>query len=267
MQSDEDWKSASEALVASSHGAWRLEFHERLDSTNRLCWQRGLEGHAQGLVVLADAQTSGRGRLQREWHSPPGSNLYFSMLLRPRVKLSHVALLNFVAAVAGARACHNLGAEVGIKWPNDLLARSSWKKLCGVLAELKSDGKAVDFVVLGVGLNVNLAESALPQVLSERATSLQILTGRPLNRAQVLAEFIREFSDSYSAFCHEELETIFNEWRRLNMTLGQRVQFELSGMTLEGVAEGLDEHGSLLVRTADGLVAVTAGDVGLVRAG
>lgn len=167
----------------------RLEVHRQLDSTSRRAWQLGEAGADAGCVVVADRQTGGRGRRGRTWHSPAGLNLYFSLLLRPDLALDVVPAL---ALAAGAALCRSLDLyhlKPRIKWPNDVFANE--RKLAGILAELKPAGQGVDFVVIGIGINVNAGPDSFPLELRGAATSLKIETGREHSRSALLERVLK----------------------------------------------------------------------------
>lgn len=241
-----------------------IEFYPQLESTNRTLSQRALAGAPEGTTVIADQQTGGRGRLSRAWFSPPGVNLYLSVLLRPDVIISRAPLLNMVAAVAAREAFREHGIDVGIKWPNDLLTGGGLRKVAGILAEMRSEGERVSFVVLGVGFNLNMPQEAFPTELAETATSVCAVTGQPVSRPGFAACFLERLEAWYDRYLAGETSSMIAQWRASSVTLGQEVRWEVAGAMRSGIARDIDPDGSLVVQTADGVQRVTAGDVHLV---
>lgn len=233
-------------------------------STSDVAHRLGSEGLAHGHVVIADRQTSGRGRRGRSWVSPPGANLYASILLRPQLEPRHAPELTLVAAVAFCEALRDLGAPVVIKWPNDLQIEG--RKVGGILTEMSGvDGK-VGFVVLGVGVNVNLNPEELPPELSAVATSLKEALGRELDRAQVLSAMLSRLERWLEVHAREGFEPVRARWSELSSTLGARVRVNLESQSMEGEAVGLDLDGALLLREDSGEVRrIVAGDVENLR--
>lgn len=221
-------------------------------STNDWLKVRGQGGAPHGTAVVAEVQTAGRGRLGRSWSSARG-NLHLSVLLRPRITLERAPLLCLAAAVAIVDACN---VKTGIKWPNDVLAPNG-KKLAGVLAEVEGSAARVDFVVVGVGMNV-LQTPNLPS-----ATSLLELDGKTRDVAELAAR-IRENLLFECEVLEGSAEGLLARWRQRNITLGKRVCVG----DVDGIAEDVDSSGSLLVRGEDGrLHRVLSGDVSILDAG
>lgn len=272
LSSPTEWHEAVANLNARGLGptgggtsAWSLEVHDSVDSTNRVAFGAGLGGAPEGLLILAETQTAGRGRLARPWHSPPHQNLYLSVVLRPDVPIAQVPLLNFVAALAVNRAFHRIGVESALKWPNDVLVRATGKKLAGILAELRTDPGGVEFVVVGIGCNLNLDVHQLPPELQARASSALEILGHPVDRGLFLSTLLEGLSVLYQSFLQGELSALFTEWRCSNMTLGETVRYPSGNDWKVGRATDIDAQGSLLVEGPGGREVITAGDVELVR--
>jgi BirA family biotin operon repressor/biotin-[acetyl-CoA-carboxylase] ligase len=231
-------------------------------STSDLAAERARAGAPTGLVIAADAQTGGRGRLGRIWHSPAGENLYVSLLLRPRRGAAEIPPLTLLAGAAVARAVAPLGVSPRLKWPNDVQlvdphsAGGRRLKLAGVLTEMASAGGRVEHVVVGIGINVNA--TAFPDELAERATSLRLATGRPVDRAGVLAALLDAFEPLFEAFEQEgpaPAVAAFTEYA----ALPQRCRID---DRLEGVALGVDPDGALRLRDDAGQIhRVISGEV------
>jgi BirA family biotin operon repressor/biotin-[acetyl-CoA-carboxylase] ligase len=246
------------------------EWHEDCASTNDLCAARGRSGAPDGLVVAADAQSGGRGRLGRTWHSPPGENLYLSLLLRPRRPAAEIPPLTLLAGAAVARALEGLGARPRLKWPNDVLLAGDEggppRKVAGILTEMSSEGERVGHVVVGLGLNVNTVE--FPADIAGRATSLRraLRAPGPLDRAPLLAAVLAAFEPLYDEFCAGGPAVAVAAWQR-HAALGGRLRVAGapgSGRDggLEGVALGVDPDGALRLRDDAGAVhRVLSGEV------
>jgi len=234
-----------------------------IDSTNTHAFKLAEAGAAEGTVVLADAQTAGKGRLGRTWLSPPGVNLYCSVILRPPIAPLAACQLTFLSVVAVARAvekCTSLTPE--IKWPNDLLV--SGKKVCGLLNEMNAETEQVNFVVLGIGVNVNMSADQLGEGLRHPATSLMEEEGSPVNRVIFTRTLLGELDDLYDLFLREGEGPVREEWLRRSDLRGRGLTVVMGERVLKGVARGVDEFGALLVELADGSVErVLTGDVTL----
>ncbi len=221
-------------------------FFEETDSTNLRARELGRQGAPSGTLVVADGQTGGKGRLGRSWQSPPGLNLYFSLLLRPPISPEAAPLQCLATALAVADA-----TQAVIKWPNDVVDRED-HKLAGILAELETAGSRLAFVVLGVGLNVN--QQRFPPELPD-AVGL----GHGIDRVALLARVVSRIEDRCAQAVHDP-EAMLHAWRARSRTLGRRVRLG----SVEGFAEDIGSDGALLVRTEDGLRAVLSGDVELI---
>jgi BirA family biotin operon repressor/biotin-[acetyl-CoA-carboxylase] ligase len=233
---------------------WTVAHYVTLDSTNQHALAAARDGAAAGLVVVADEQTAGRGRLGRTWVAPPGAALLLSVLLRPRIAPDQLHRLTVAGALAMAEAVEIVcGLRPSLKWPNDLLVGE--RKLAGVLAEADIDGVDVKAVVVGIGLNVQWDE--LPSDLAGIATSCSAETGRPVSRTDVLDAFLRRATVRFG-----DLDAAFVEYRTRLATLGRAVRVELASGSVRGIAVDIKPDGTLLVETAvDGVVEITAGDV------
>ncbi|MCC7418009.1 MAG: biotin--[acetyl-CoA-carboxylase] ligase [Acidobacteria bacterium] len=222
----------------------------------------------EGLVVLADAQTAGRGRHGRVWQSPPGSGLYVSVLLTPwRARVDPARAATLVTLAAGVALAEGVEAATGLradlKWPNDLLAGG--RKLSGILAEASSStggrgAPGLDTVIVGFGINVHPA--AFPAELADRATSIETELGRAVDRAPVLAAVLSSLAGRYEDLLAGRFDAILDAWRRrAPSAVGRRVRWTGPEGTREGVAAGIDDRGALLVRTAGGTERIVAGEV------
>ncbi|HKN85350.1 MAG TPA: biotin--[acetyl-CoA-carboxylase] ligase [Nitrospiraceae bacterium] len=251
-----------------------LHMLEETPSTNSAAMSLAQNGEPDGTIVVADAQTSGRGRLGRHWHSPPGKNLYCSIILRrpmPPDQVSRwLSWVPLLSAVAVSRAVQVIsGLRPSLKWPNDVLIEQ--RKIGGLLCESSGMGTATSFVIVGIGLNVNMWRDAFPTDLHDVATSLAAEAGRPFDRAVLLAALLSELEFRYEAF-FSGLTDIKQEYELRCTTIGQRVRVKMTngqcGDGIEGQAVSIGDDGSLQVMVDDPQdplrrtpVAIRAGDV------
>ncbi len=228
-------------------------------STNDLAKELAAQGAPEGTLVVAEAQTGGRGRLGRQWDSPPGTGLYVSLLLRPPLPPTEMPQITLTTAVAVARAVTRVtGVAPGIKWPNDLLLDG--RKLGGILTEMETESERIRHLVVGLGLNVN--NPAFTKELSPMATSLVLATGRPHSRLKILQAWLEEFEELYGRFLAREFAGILDEWRSLTVTLGRRVTVRQGPVIICGQALEVAPDGALLVETEAGeVVRVTSGEI------
>ena len=228
---------------------YAVEYHDTVPSTNERARELATEGR-ENVVVLADEQTGGKGRLDRAWASPSGG-VWLSVLLRPEVPPAQTPLFTLAAAVATVRAAREAGVDAVIKWPNDVLVAGSERKLAGVLTEMGGEADRVDWLVVGVGVNANVDRDAIP---GERATSLRAEVG-DVDRRAFTQRLLEAFHDRQT-----DPDGVLPAWRDHAVTLGQRVRVETPGDEVTGEAVDVTFPGSLVVETPDGRVEVTAGD-------
>lgn len=225
---------------------------ERVDSTMDAAAERARAGDPEGVVIVAETQTAGRGRRGRAWHSPTRLNLYCSVLLRPRLAPHEVGPITLVAGVALARAVVEVsGLRPLLKWPNDLYFGQ--RKVAGILTELSAEMDRVHHVVIGVGLNVNASRADFAPELKGRATSLALESGAgPYERARVLATFLNHLEPAYDRFVAGGLEPFLPEIEAASAVRGRRVSVDLGHRRVEGIAGSVALDGALTVELADG---------------
>ncbi|MHB9145315.1 MAG: biotin--[acetyl-CoA-carboxylase] ligase [Symbiobacteriia bacterium] len=239
-----------------------FECHPNLRSTNDRAKALGVEGAPQGATVIAWQQTLGRGRLGRDWVSPPGG-LWLSVLLRPPLAPAEVSPLTLVAAVAVAEAIEQVsGLHPGIKWPNDLLVGG--RKVCGVLTELAAEADRVSYVVLGIGINANLTKEQLPNQAATQPTSLLLATGKPVSLPNLAAAVLDRLEKWYGRFLQAGFAPVRRRWLELSATIGHEVTATLPSGTVVGTAVDLAEDGALVLALPNGeRRRILAGDVTL----
>jgi BirA family biotin operon repressor/biotin-[acetyl-CoA-carboxylase] ligase len=231
-----------------------LHVYAQVGSTNDKAATLAAQGAAEGTTVLAVEQIGARGRRQRAWLSPAGG-LWLSVVLRPALPTDQWPLVGFAAGVGAARAVEEIAhITVGVKWPNDLMIGE--RKLGGVLMEVRGPA-----VIVGIGINANLALDAFPPDIRSIATSLLAVLARPVDLVALARALLEQCERAYDLLAHNP-EEVLASWRERDLTRGQQVR--LSGAEdLEGVAEGVDRTGALLVRTGAGIRRIVAGDVSL----
>lgn len=230
-------------------------------STNDVIDRLARDDVAEGVVVFAESQNQGRGRLGRSWFSPAGKGLWFSVLLRPKLRPQQIPQITVLASVAVARTIEHVARlSPKIKWPNDVYVNG--RKVAGILTELSAEQDVVRYVVLGIGIDVNVAASEFPPKLRSIATSLAIEAGHPIDRAELASAVLRELDELYVRVAKKDFESVAEEWERRCTTVGKHVVVLIGDRRLHGHAEALDAEGALLLRTEHGhLERITGGDV------
>ncbi len=240
-----------------------LHWYEEVGSTNDVAKELAEQGAAHGEVVVAEAQTSGRGRRGRSWSSPRGRNVYLSAILRPDLPPARAPELTLLASVALCQATRHAGVPARIKWPNDLVAGA--RKMAGVLTEMAAEMDQVQWVVLGLGVNVTARPDDFPPEVRELATSLAIERGQPVPRALFAAALLTALEEWLDRHAAEGFAPVREAWREMSDTLGRDVRVRTGDGEVVGLAEDVDDAGALLVRTDCGVTRVLAGDVELLR--
>ena len=243
------------------HTKWAgktVHFARETDSTNLWIKRLAKEGAPEGTLAVAEFQSAGRGRLGRSWEVPEGTSVMMSILLRPEFEPQYAPTLTLVMGMAVAKAVKNLGFDVSIKWPNDVVV--SHKKICGILTEMGvRDGK-IDYAVIGVGINVNIRE--FPEEMADKATSLYLEAGQEFDRSRIPGLVMKAFEEYYEKFAATcDLSGLKDEYESILANYNQPVRV-LAKEPYEGIARGITDGGELLVEKADGTMAiVSAGEV------
>ena len=243
-------------------GRWRdIRWLAETDSTQRVARELGRAGVPEGTVVIAEAQTAGRGRLGRTWHSPRGVNLYCSIVLRPPLPPAAVPQVALVAGVAVAAALAEIpGVGPRVKWPNDVLIDG--RKVAGILTEMEAEVERVHHVILGIGVNLNAPRAAFPPELRERATSLFLATGRRVDRAAVTGRLLAALEARYGRFLEGGFEAVRAEWESYSCLTGTDVRVASAEGEMAGRVLGLDADGALMLARPDGTsTRIVAGEV------
>jgi BirA family biotin operon repressor/biotin-[acetyl-CoA-carboxylase] ligase len=243
---------------------WTVRHLDETDSTNRVVLDLARSGEAEGVVVVADHQTAGRGRLGRTWQAPPGASLLVTVLLRPTLAVADVHLVTIAAALAAADACDQVaGVRPSLKWPNDLVIEREGgvRKVAGLLAESIVGGGRVQAVALGMGLNVQWPAD-LPADLADIATALNHEAGHDVGRDAVLDAWLACLTDRYQRLTASGgAEALLAGYRVACVTLGRAVRVELAEGPVHGTAVDVTREGHLVVESDGARRVVTAGDV------
>lgn len=237
-----------------------IEYLARVDSTNRRAKEMGLQGALEGTLVVAEEQTRGRGRLDRQWFSPRGG-IWFSILLRPDLSPQQAPLLTLLTSLAGVKGIKNAtGYSLYIKWPNDLFWQG--KKAAGILTEINAEMDRINFVVVGVGINANIRHDHFPEDISSEAISLMEEEGESVSRPKLLATFLNEMEKMYDQAQVEGFKELIGEWKKYSTTLGKRVEVKTPRGIIKGKAVDINEEGALMVEKEGGeVIHLLSGDV------
>jgi BirA family biotin operon repressor/biotin-[acetyl-CoA-carboxylase] ligase len=219
------------------------------DSTNTRAKALAARGAPEGTLVVSEKQEKGRGRLGRDWFSPQQEGIYASLILRPKIAPRDAPKITLLTAVAAADTLYSLTQlQVTIKWPNDLLV--SRKKIAGILTESRANRDSVDYIVVGLGLNVNTA--SFPHAIREKATSILIETGKHYSRVRALREYLKWYEEYYEVFKGVGFQPLLEQWRKLTNTIGQQVTVEVNGKQYAGEAHDIDKDGALIIKDSKG---------------
>ena len=242
---------------------YQIHYFEEVESTQNIARNLAAEGAPHGTAVIAETQSAGRGRMGRGWHSPPGVNLYTTIILRPRLAMAEVPRLSLVAGVAAAEALEEVAPGiVALKWPNDVWLNG--RKAGGIIAEAVTDrAQRLDSVLLGIGLNLNLAKDDVPGEIRERAISVLIATGHRCDRVAVANSLFTRLNIRYDEIVTRGFAAVRPAWERYSGLTGKRVTVVDAGTREEGMVKGIDTDGALLLETSSGIRRIIAGDVTL----
>lgn len=251
--------------LATTRIGKRIISYAATESTNDIAFRLAEDGAAEGTVVVAEAQTRGKGRMGRHWVSPPGVNLYCSIILRPPIVPMQAAQLTLCSAVAVSRAIEmTTSLRPVIKWPNDVLLDK--KKTAGLLNEMSAETEKVNFIILGIGININMTREQFPDDIRHPATSLSLELGSPVDRCAVARALLKSLDELYEVFLTQGYRPIRNEWLQRSNMLHRRVRIDMNDRTLTGKVTGIDEYGALLIECAGGTQEkILAGDVTILE--
>lgn len=239
----------------------RIYSYKEIGSTNDAAYNMAASGEQEGTVVIAEYQTKGRGRLGRKWISPRAKGAYFSIILRPDILPREVPAITLLSSLCVAKTIREvLNLPAFIKWPNDILVNN--RKVCGILTELNGETDKINFVIAGIGVNINTKKELLP----EGASSLALEKGRELNRLEFVKELLRNMDEYYRIFTKGKTDDIIKEYKKLSAVLDKAVQINYHNKLISGYAVDVDREGALILRMDSGFnERILAGDVTLLR--
>jgi len=242
-----------------------LRYYETIGSTNDEAFRLGMEGAPEGMALVAESQSAGKGRMQRVWHSPARANIYTSVILRPRFEASRAPQISIAVGVAVAETLLAYCPEtVRLKWPNDVLIGG--KKVSGILAQMKMSGGAIDFVVAGIGINVNMTAAQFSPDIQKIATSLVVETGREISRLELIISLYENMAKWYKELAQNGFDPVRERWLGLSSMIGEPVTVMFRDESVSGEAVGLDDDGSLILRSSGNeTIRVCAGDATLLK--
>ncbi len=246
-------------LTAKWAGA-KLYYFDTLDSTNTKAKKLAEEGAPHGTLVIANQQSSGKGRRGRTWESPANTGIWMTLVLKPDMNPTNASMMTLVMALAVAKACNEItNVRCSIKWPNDIVLNN--KKICGILTEMSAEMDCINHIVIGVGINANMDE--FPDELKEKATSIKMEKGAKIKRAQLINKVMMHFEEEYELFMrNEELTLQTATYNDLLVNKGKEVVVLEPSNQYNGIAHGINQKGELLVEKVDGqVIQVYAGEV------
>lgn len=237
-------------------------YQEEVKSTNSVAKSEARQGAKEGTIIVAGEQVGGKGRLGREYFCPPGG-IWFSVILRPDMKPAFASQLNFVSVISLAKTIDELTDLVPeVKWPNDVLING--KKVSGILTEMSAEIDQINYLIPGIGINLNIALDEFPSDLKNKATSIQEESGEQISKLDFFLLLLEKLEEEYFKLQKEGFEKIIEDWKEYNITLGNEVTVTSNSEVLTGQAVDIDKEGSLLVELPNGTTEkVVAGDVTL----
>lgn len=253
-----------EGLITKQFGQKHYFYYQELDSTNNRARELAAEEYPEGTVVVAEMQTAGRGRRGRDWYSPKQEGIYMSIILRPWLPLKDISRVSLVTAVAVAETLETeLNLHPLIKWPNDILVNN--RKIAGILSEVVTDMDSIEYIVVGIGLNINNTPSDFPPDFRTPATSMQAECYQPVSRVKILQNLLFNLEKHYQKLLQGNFEATLNKGKKLSMVIGREVKLDTLNGLLEGQAIDINDHGFLLVRDPAGTVhTVMSGEISLL---
>lgn len=256
LSSEEIKASISTKILGSD-----IKYFDSIDSTNNQA-KKIANDASDGTIVISEEQVGGRGRLSRSFFAPKGKGIWFSVILKPKFLPQEAPKCTLMGAVAITKAIEEeTNIKVGIKWPNDILYDN--KKLVGVLTEMNAEMDRINYIVIGMGINVNISAEEMPDDIKDIAISLSQISGKKVSRLNLLNKILYHLEQLYIISQEKGFAPIFDEWRKYSITLNQSIRVIGTNETLEGVAVDIDEDGALLVNINGQIKRVLAGDVSI----
>lgn len=239
-----------------------IKYFTTTDSTNNQAKKLALNGAVDGTIVISEEQNGGRGRLSRSFFCPKYKGIWFSVILRPDFLPQEAPKCTLLAAVAVTKAIYDVtGVKVGIKWPNDILYNG--KKLVGILTEMSAEMERINYIVLGIGIDVNISVEETPEDIRDIMTSLSQITGKKVSRLELLNKLLYHLEQLYIMAQKQSFAPILDEWRKYSITLNQEIKVISGNDVTYGEAVDIDDDGALLVKINGQIKRVLAGDVSI----
>lgn len=249
--------------LSTNYVGKEIYYFPELKSTNIRAKEKALHGAeeiSEGTLIVAERQSAGKGRLGREWFSPVGG-IWFSVILYPQLSpsyISRITLMTAVAVVKSIKICTQIKSQ--IKWPNDILINE--KKVCGILTEMSAELDIINWVVVGIGINVNIEHREFPEDIQENTISLKETSGKEISRVKLAQTFLQEFEKYYEILKRREFSSILKEWKLYSHTLGKKIRVDIGERIITGEAVDINEEGSLILKKEDGeLLEIISGTI------
>lgn len=244
------YEEVSEHLNTKYIGRKLVHF-DTIDSTNKKAKELASQGEQEGTVVVSETQTLGKGRFQRKWSDPKGKSILMSIILKPKVEPSDIAVVTLIAAAAVCKALYECDMDSQIKWPNDIIINN--KKICGILTEMSGELNQINYVIIGIGINVNTSINDIPDDLLNIASSLKIEKGKDFSRKKIIAELLNNFEMMYDDFIkNKNIRPVIDICRKNSSLIGKTIQLYKRGDLISAKAEDIDDEGRLVIRYDNG---------------
>lgn len=236
----------------------KIIYYDEIDSTNQKAKEVAMH-EEEGTILIAEQQNAGKGRLGRSFFSPKYKSLLMSIILKPKIKPENATKYTLMTAVAIAKILHRMKVKVGIKWPNDILYEG--KKLIGILTESNIESTKINYIVIGIGINVNIKKEEFPNEVKEVATSMYEILSKEVSREEILIALLEEFEELY---LNVDFKSILNQWKEYNVTLGKQIKvIPIAEETFNAKAIDIDEEGALKIETDKGIETFNAGEISI----
>ncbi|EOD01124.1 biotin--[acetyl-CoA-carboxylase] ligase [Caldisalinibacter kiritimatiensis] len=238
-------------------------YFNSIDSTNSKAKQLASDGKGEGTVIISEEQTKGRGRLGRNWVSPKGKGVWMSIIIRPDIQPIDASKITQVTAAAVSKSILELGIKNYIKWPNDIIINN--KKVCGILTEMSGELNKINYIVIGIGINVNLDENEIPNDIKDIATSLKIESGKKVSRKQLVANIFNNFEELYEELLNKnEITHSIEICKENSAVLGKEIRVIFRNKEIRGKAVDLTDEGELLIENQEGKIQkIISGEVSI----
>ncbi|CDI48907.1 biotin--[acetyl-CoA-carboxylase] ligase [Clostridium tetani] len=239
-----------------------IMYYKEVDSTNNKAKELALNS-PEGTVVISELQTSGRGRLGRDWYSPFGKGIYMSTILKPDVDPVNASKITQIAAAALCKSFNEIGIKSYIKWPNDIIINN--KKVCGILTEMDAELNQINYIILGIGANVNMEKDSFPEEISNIASSLKIESGIHINRQELVSTILNNFEILYNEYLNKKnILSSIKICRENSILLGKEIKIIKGNEVLQGIAMNIDDEGLLIIKDKyDNLNKIISGEVSI----